>query len=324
MKTKIFIVINPVAGFGNVTNIKKRLINLCTKSGIQADIYLTKPGGEGLAAEVRQAVINGNELVLVCGGDGTISGAASGLVSTGVPMAIIPIGTGNALAKELGIPRTVEKAFDLINKPHSIIKMDAMKINDSHYLLNVGVGLSSIIIKSTQRHEKRRYGVFAYLWKAIIAFAGLQPYKYKLLIDGKRVNQNASEIFIAGGGIIGVQLPQLSQDIVVKPDDGILDIFVIKARTIKDYLALGFNILYGRPRHAPQLLYFQARKRIVVITNRELPIESDGEFIGFTPLIVDLIPSAIDIVVPQKRPGAITRWKEFVKLIDSSNKMDAC
>jgi diacylglycerol kinase (ATP) len=317
---RVLIVFNPVAGIGNSTLITRRLIALCDKAGIEHKLYVTKQD-EDLSTNVRQFLSDGIDLVLVCGGDGTISSVASSLVSTGIPLAIIPIGTGNALAKELGIPRTVEAAFRLINHQHSIKRLDAMKINNAHYVLNVGVGLSSIIIKNTERQEKKRYGIFAYIWKGVIAFAGLQPHRFTLVVDGKRFDQNASEIFIAGGGIIGVQIPQLSQEIVVRPDDGILDIFVIKAKTIRDYFALGFNILLGKPRKAPHLLYFQAKNQISVFSNRKLPVESDGEFIGYTPLTVNMVPAALDVVVPNQKTGVISRWKDFVKLIDISNKI---
>ena len=139
------LVINPVSGVSQPEIIRKRFERLFHKAGWETRIYQTT-GSEKLSDVVRQMATADIGMVVASGGDGTISEVGSGLTYTGIPLGILPTGTWNALAHNLGIPIFFEDAMHLLLKPHRLMKIDSLEVNGRHYLLNVGIGLSAAVI----------------------------------------------------------------------------------------------------------------------------------------------------------------------------------
>ena len=297
---RLFVVLNPVAGFGELFHPRRRIKSYCERHGWQYEVYETRED-ENLIAVVQKAIQQGYDIIVAAGGDGTVSAVAAGMIFSEVPLLILPVGTGNLLARDLGIPMDINRVLDLVDGKSSIQMLDAMKINDRHYVLNVGVGLSSLIIKSTDRQQKRRFGILAYIKTAVQSLFGLQPHSFRLVVDGKKFRLRASEVLIANGGLLGVQLP--FEDVHVYPDDGRADMFVIKARTLLDYLELLYYIIRRKPRAAPKMFYIQAAEYIQIESGGPLPAQADGEVIGETPVSIQIVPGAVRVLIPLKGQG---------------------
>lgn len=308
---RIFIILNPAAGFTNSTIFLQRVKRICAKFGYAFEVFETKED-EGFGNVIENAISKGYRIFVAAGGDGTISELASHLVNKDVVMGIIPCGTGNSLAKSLGIPLDIGASLRLITGDHSIRKLDALKIFDKYHILNVGVGITSAVVQKTTRPIKRRLGIVAYVIEAIKVFFGIQPYSFQLLVDGQAYQYRASEIFIACGGWLGIQLP--FSDLNILPDDGRADIFIIKARSIGGYLRLAFNIIFGKPHQAPQMKYLPAYNRVRIESKAGIPVQSDGDWIGDTPVEIEICSNVVNMIVPNKNiEPLIIKWRRLVQ-----------
>ncbi len=298
MEKKIFVVLNPAAGFAaDPQRVRRKLETWQEANPCQIEIYETRED-EDLTAVVQHAVRSGADIIAAAGGDGTISLVSAGMINSPVPLLILPTGTGNLLAHEMGMPGDLHRALDLIHGGSHTLQLDAMSINGRHGVLNMGVGFSSNLIKNTARKDKRKFGILAYFAAAVRALLGLQPYSFRLTVDGKKFVIRASEIFVANGGLLGIKLP--FEDFKILPDDGRVDLFVIRARTLGDYLEMLWYILRGKPRSSRKMFYIQAAEEILIQCNKRLPAQADGEVIGETPVQIKVLPRAVPVLCPDK------------------------
>ena len=306
----MFVILNPVAGLVVPSRTSKRITAWCEQHGWTCEIYETHED-EDLTRVLKKALANGCQAVAAAGGDGTISAVAGGLVGSSVPLIILPLGTGNFLARDLGVPFDIPRALGVMEGGSNLLLLDALQIDQRICVLNAGVGFSSSLIKNTERKAKRRYGFLAYLGGAARALLGLQPHLFRLSVDGKKLRLRASEIHIANGGLFGLQIP--FEGVHVRPDDGRVDIFVIKARTLGDYLEVLYYIIRRKPRQANKMVYLQAAETIEIACEHNLPFQGDGEVLGETPVNIRVIPNAIRVLLPVKQSEALVdRLRQLV------------
>jgi YegS/Rv2252/BmrU family lipid kinase len=293
----VFVVLNPVAGTSNRDDVVAALEQRFTAGGQRYEIYeTTGADDEDIPALVRAAVERGADLVVAAGGDGTVSLVADALAGTDVPLSVLPIGTANVFAQVLGLPLDLGGAADVAAGEFAARPIDAMRVRDTLGVLHISVGITSLMQRDTSRELKRRFGRFAYFYVATRWILGFQPQRFNVVIDGQRHRFNASQVLIANGGEMGQ--PPFTWGPGIAPDDGVIDVCVINASTLRDYLAVGWSTLTGRHRQNHRLRYFKARRSISVNTKRTLPVQLDGELYGTTPLQVQVVPAAFRCAVP--------------------------
>jgi YegS/Rv2252/BmrU family lipid kinase len=297
-RTRAFVVINPVAGRRDMVSFANELREEFARAGWRCTFHFTALN-EDLPAIVRSAHRDGHNLIVAVGGDGTVSDVAEALVHTGVPMAIIPVGTGNVMARELWIPMGLPKACRIITGEHRITSIDAMKIGDAYYFLNVSAGFASLMIRDTQRRHKKIYGVAAYLYTGFLKLLGFQPRRFDIEVDGKSSTFWASEVSIANSGILARRPFLLGTDIRIS--DGCLDVCIIRAKTLFDYLGLLVSIVMRLHKYDRNILHIKARKNVTLASDHVLTVQADGEVIGATPLEVHVVPNAVKVIVPRKK-----------------------
>ncbi len=294
---KGFVVLNPMAGESG-TRVRKRIEAHFEGAGWGCEVYETT-GEERIAGVVRSALAQGEaDMFVAAGGDGTVSGVAGGLVGTGVPLGVVPLGTGDTFARELRIPLDTEEALKLLTGSHALMEMDAMRANERYFVLNVSVGLSGLIMRDTPRAEKRRFGRIAYAWTGLRKLLGYQPHHFRLSIDGERWAMWASEVMIANSGALGD--PSLRWSPKVELNDGRIDVCIVRARTALDYARIGVAVLLGRQSQEPAMRHFIAEQSVAVDAEPELPVQGDGEFLGRVPVMVTVVPSAVNVAVPEE------------------------
>jgi diacylglycerol kinase (ATP) len=291
---RALVVLNPIAGSADADMIRQAC-EAHSARGLFCEIHETTPGVL-IAETVRAAVSNDFDLCVAAGGDGTVAAVASGLVHTGVPLGIIPIGTGNVLARELGIPLEVEAALSLLAGTHATRTIDAMQVGEQVFLLAIGVGISAIMMRDTHRRAKRLLGRAAYLWTGFRALFGIQPRRFDLIVDGQRSRPRAAEIMVTNSAIVGDPLVRWGPHVLL--DDGCVDVCLIRARTAMDYVRIARNLLVGRRKRDPHLSFLRSSRSIVISTSRPLPVQADGEFIGQTPVQIKVVPQAVSVIVP--------------------------
>jgi len=294
---KVLIILNPASG-KNVSEPARDLITRqFTNSKIAFEIYESKKEDD-LGDVIRARLKNGFELVVAFGGDGTVSDVINGLVGTHIPLGIIPAGTANLLAQELKVPLSVEDAIALIIGPHDLKKIDTMRIGKRVYDLNISSGLSATVVSNTTPENKNRFGFFAYVWVTIVKLFTLKGHYFVVTVDGKTLKYRAAEVAIFNCGIIAKSLYPKGPDILT--DDGHLDVWVLNAKTIQDYPWYLFQMITRRP--AKHLSHFvTSEKRISIKSDVPIPVQADGDIIGITPIEIELLPGAIEVVVPEKR-----------------------
>jgi len=292
---KAFVVLNPVAGQCDVDVVRQALEQQFAKTNWTHEVYETT-GQERVAEIVHAALERGFELFVAAGGDGTVSGVAGGIVHTAVPMGIIPVGTTNALARELGIPLEIDGALSLLMDDHAITNMDAMRIGDQFFVLNIGIGISALMMRDTERDIKRRFGRIAYLWTGLGKLLGLRLWRFTVKVDGQSSRLRASEVLVVNGGGLGE--PYFHWEPHIRLDDGRLDVFVLRARTAPDYLRVAWELLLGQQKRDPNVRFLSAERSIAINADRPLPVQADGDVIGQTPIQVQVVPNALQVIVP--------------------------
>jgi len=300
---RIFVVLNPMAGSANAADVRQALSQHLGEQS-QTTIYeTTGDAGEDVVAIVRAEMANNPSVVVAAGGDGTISDVAEALIGTDTRLVIIPIGTANIFARELGIPLDLQGACALLGDQPNTTSIDAMKVGEQYFVLQTGIGIDSLMIRDTDRQSKRRFGRAAYMWTAFTRLIGYQPMRFTILADGKRIRPRASQVLIANGGVLG--MPPFRWGPNIRPDDGKIDVCIVSARTALDYFGLIWHTLLGQQRRDRNVRYLTAERSIVISADQPLPIQADGEIIGDTPIQIQVIPDALVVIVPALAPQMI-------------------
>lgn len=290
-----FVVLNPVAGNSDVGAVRRALERHLSAAGWTYTVYETT-GEESVADVVRGALDQGFDLFVAAGGDGTVSGVAGGVVRTSTPLAIVPVGTGNTLARELGVPLDIEVAVQLLVGEHAIVDIDALQVGDRFFVLNVSTGVSALTMRDTRRRDKRRLGLIAYLWTGLKTLLGLQPHRFTVVTGGRAAHFQASELTVVNSGALGD--PTFRWGPQIRMDDGQIEVCTVRARNLLDYLEAAWGLLTGRQRRAPQIRCLRAGRSVTVNADEPLPVQADGEVIGQIPVEVRIVPGGIRVVVP--------------------------
>lgn len=299
--TTAFVVLNPLAGEERVRAVRRILAE-----SLAADDYAiheTDDGG-GVHEEVLQASREGYDVILAAGGDGTVSSVAAGLEGTDVPLGIIPLGTSNSLARELSIPLDVPGAVALALGENSRLRIDGMRADGRFCLLNVGIGLSPRIMRGAKPEEKRRLGRLAYVIAGAKALLGFQPTRFDIEMDGREMDCRAAEVLVLNSGTLSD--PSLRWGSDIRIDDGRMDLCVIRAKSLPDYIPVGLHLLFGdsEANGDSHVQCYAVTHRLTISTRDSQSVQGDGELIGRTPVTVELVPGAVDIIVPVGRGSA--------------------
>ncbi|RRR72228.1 MAG: YegS/Rv2252/BmrU family lipid kinase [Candidatus Viridilinea halotolerans] len=293
---KIFVVLNPVAGTSDSAVVRATLEQYLGGTERHLSVYeTTGAADEDIPALVRAALDAGTELVVAAGGDGTVSLVAAALVGREAILGIVPTGTANVMAEVLALPTELTAAVTLLAADLTTTRVDGMRMGAQLGLLHISVGITSLMQRDTSRDMKRRFGRLAYIAVGMRWLLDFQPRRFMLVVDGQRQRLRASQILVANGGAMGQ--PPLSWGPHIEPDDGVIDICIINAKTFRGYLGVAWAALVGRQRRDERIRYLQARQHISINTKPSLPVQLDGELAGKTPVQIAVVPAAVRCVV---------------------------
>jgi diacylglycerol kinase (ATP) len=288
---RIHVVINPAAGHDEP--ILHTLNSVFRPAGVDWDISITHKFGDATRL-AREAAAAGVDLVAGYGGDGTQMEVANGLLGTGVPQAILPGGTGNAMAHDLKVPLNLRQAAELIVSSPRRRPVDLAEIGDTYFMLRAYAGLSAQ--DAASREKKDKYGQLAYI-QASLKFIGQQaPTHFRATVDGEVIESVALICFIlnAGsiGGVLGLSLPPVGD---VSLSDGYLDLFAV-TKGIQPVRAVSHHFFHIGESEAG--IYHWRGKEITLEADPIQDVFIDGELDGKTPFTTTTVPQALEIVVP--------------------------
>ncbi len=299
----LFLVLNPASGHSRRDEIMARLESTFTAPQWLLEVYEIT-GSDDVAAVTRAALQRGATLVVAAGGDGTVLNVANGLINSQVPLGILPLGTGNGLARGLNIPLDLDGALNLLTGEHSVMPIDTLKVNQTYYVLDVSAGISPQLMRDTKTELKKRFGRLAYLWTALRRTNLFRVRRYRLTIDGAFYSLLATEVLISNGTML--EAPTTTIGPPETFTDKQLEVYVITARNLLDYLQLGWAVLRRAPRDAPVVKHFPVKHFIRLDARRRSQlVQADGEVIGRTPVTVELMPDAIRMIVPPTATAAV-------------------
>jgi YegS/Rv2252/BmrU family lipid kinase len=256
----------------------------------------TRPGdtGERLA---REAVRSGVDLVLASGGDGTITACVGGVAGSGVPLGVLPCGTGNLLARNLGLPLSLDEAL-AVALTGADRRLDVGAANGRPFVVMAGIGFDAEMLDGADERLKARVGWVAY------ALSGLRhlrerPVRMVLRADGGPPQRRwASGVIVGNVGSLQGNI-RLLPDAV--PDDGVLDVAVLAASGWTGWLRLAADVLLRR--RTGRVAQLTCRE-LIADASRARPWEVDGEVAGTTrQLRVTLEPGSLLVRVPAGNDG---------------------
>jgi YegS/Rv2252/BmrU family lipid kinase len=240
------------------------------------------------------------DVVVAVGGDGAVLQVVNAIADSEVALGIVPMGTGNLLAGNLRIPKRLDRAVDVIvNGRRRRIDLGSVIVDGKthDFAVACGVGFDALVMKATRNAQKRRWGKLAYVANAIGQGRHVRHVTHEITLDGVHSTMQASQVFIAN---FGRMWPLIKPRREIEPDDGLLDVIVVRASGPLAGLLAGWEAL--RQRHLGKSRaghVFRARAREVRIESRPARlVETDGSVVGRTPITASIRPEALTVIEP--------------------------
>ena len=299
--TRAIVVINPLSGSGRYDNQIQEHARLAREvlaaGGLDAEIRTTTGSGDAhrFAAE---AVESRCDLVVVWGGDGTVNEAASALVHTPVPLAIVPAGSGNGLAADLGVPFAPRQALELAAARRTKL-IDAGQAGDSYFFNIAGIGIDAVIAARFAERGLRRRGPVAYLQLSTTELVRYRAKRYELTLDGTPRTHDAMLVAVANGR-------QYGNRVLIAPgarlDDGLLEVVIVEQLSMWGIASRLPALFRGTLRGGPGLT-MQAARTIEVRSEGDIPYHVDGEpRVARDSLEIRTHPGALHVCAPRLGP----------------------
>ena len=293
LRQRVLLIINP----GSRRGARHQALAAAAfaRHGVSCDTVLTQHPGH--AAEVATARGRDYDAVFTLGGDGTVMEVLGALAHSGVPVGVLPGGTGNLLARVLHIPLKIEAAVDaLINGDEA--RIDLGSIGGRRFAFAAGMGIDAKMVQTTTSALKGRLGVLAYFLTGTRAALEHDRFLVVATVDGVEHRREATMVMVANFGAVFRDLITLGPGI--RQDDGMLDLCVFSPKGLRDSIRITWRLLRKDFRTDPCMLY-TAGRTLRIATEPPRPVQADGDLVGMTPIDVAVEPLAGHVLVPRRR-----------------------
>jgi YegS/Rv2252/BmrU family lipid kinase len=287
----ISFIINPISGYGQKKTIEKHIEKYLDPK-FEVEILYTKAAKH--AIELSEEASKKSDIVVAVGGDGSIHEVAQSLVDKPTKMGIIPMGSGNGLARHLNIPLNVKKAIDLINGAYSE-PVDVMDFGDLYSFNVSGVGYDAHIANKFANYGKR--GFSSYVKLTVNEYFKYKPETYQLEIDGKSIEEKAFLVSFANSS-------QFGNNAYISPQadiqDGVFEVVVLRPFRKRNAPTLGLRLFSKRINQSKHIDIYEAQN-VKITSNNTFPLHIDGENMGTQKeLNISIKPSCLNIILPRK------------------------
>ena len=303
MGRDIVVILNPVAGRGAGGALAKRIREGLRVAFPRAEFVETTVGGAAVATgefapgsgawHAAKAVAFGAKMVVAAGGDGTVGEVANGLVGTSATLGIIPVGTGNDLARHLGIPTDLKTAVEVLASGTSRA-IDVGKSPRGYFLNVAGCGFDAEVAAAINHRMKWLKGTTAYVAAVIATLSQYRPQQIRLVVDGEVHEETVMLCAIAnaqfyGGGMKIAPLADVT--------DGQLDVVLVGDVSRAEFLKTFPIVFSGDHLKHPKVKHYRGSV-VQVSSSRPMPMLADGEEIGNTPGEFRVIPNGLKVMTP--------------------------
>ena len=286
-QNKLCIILNPAAKGDQA----RRTLDQVVKLVPEAKIFLTERVGHGEVL-AKEAAEQGYRTIIAAGGDGTVNEVLNGLDPEKCTLGVLPVGTMNVLALELGIPSRLDKALEIIHSGKRK-KLDLGMANTRRFIQLAGVGLDAETVRRTHPDAKRAWGPWSYLLTAAQLMVAPAPVLRVEVAGRDEINKGAM-VLIGNGRHYGGPFQFFPKADMA---DGLLDVCVFPKSGPLDLLWYLQAVLFGGPDSLPEVTYLQASS-LKVKADEKVALEVDGEYSGETPVEFRVLPKGLEVIVP--------------------------
>ena len=283
---RLCIILNPAAKGDQARRTLDQMVKLVP----EAKIFLTERVGHGELL-AKEAAEQGYRTIVAAGGDGTVNEVLNGLDPEKCTLGVLPVGTMNVLAMELGIPSRLDKALEII-RAGKRKKLDLGMANERRFIQLAGVGLDAETVRRTHPDAKRAWGPWSYLLTAAQLMVAPAPV-LRVEVEGRGEIKGAM-VLIGNGRHYGGPFQFFPKADMA---DGLLDVCVFPKSGPLDLLWYLQAVLLGGPDSLPEVTYLQV-PGLKVASDDRIALEVDGEYCGETPVDFRLIHHGIEVLVP--------------------------
>jgi len=287
-------IVNPISGKGNhaIDLLTLRNHFPCEKFKIEIEYSEYKMHAQELAS---QAVLQNPDCIIACGGDGTINEVASAIVGTNIKLGILPLGSGNGLASNLGIPKDIEKAIAIIKNGHTSF-IDIGQVNEIYFLSNMGIGIDAMVIKKYEEYNRRT--LLSYLKASLSVGFKFKSTECKVSFRENEYTAHFFLLFISNSNEMGYNMSLTPH---ASLNDGLLDMLVVPQLSFFEKLQLGYYVLRNK---VPQ--FTKASYQLIKDCKIEIPqkivthLQIDGEFheLETNKIKIDILEKSLEVIIP--------------------------
>jgi diacylglycerol kinase (ATP) len=287
---RALVVANPIAGRGRGHKVGREVVEGLLRRGVQAELHLTTARGCG-RARVR-CMDPECDLVVSVGGDGTLREVFDGLCDSDVPVGLVPLGTANVLGLDLGLPRDVDRALEVM-AARKLARIDAALVNGHLSFLVTGVGIDGMTVRELERRRTGPITKATYVGALVRALRGYRAPSLRVELDGRAVEGKFGLVLISNivhyGGVF-----RLSPD--RRLDDGLFEVYLFRDASPAALAGVALRGLLGRlPGGAGEL---RRARRARIESDRPVAYQVDGDFRGETPVELEVADRQYRLLVP--------------------------
>jgi diacylglycerol kinase (ATP) len=298
------VIYNPSAGRGHGSGIAVSVERALTKRGFEVDLHAT--GQPRDAMTIAERIACQVDVVVAIGGDGTINEVVNGMATRAgalptaesacpkAKLGIVPAGTVNVLALELGLPFQVERACNAIAEGKTV-SLDVGQVNDRGFVLMTGAGIDALTVRNVDPRQKRRFRELAFLGTGLRWGLAADPPAFVVRAGGE---EYTATFFVASNcryyaGHLGIT-PHAD------PTDGLLDLLIFTGTTRSSLAVFWLGVPSGLHMRSPNVKHLRAaRAELIPLSDKEtVYFQTDGELAGKLPAVVKIDAHALEVVVP--------------------------
>jgi diacylglycerol kinase (ATP) len=279
----ILVIFNPAARSERARGFLER-ISALPRASLRPT---TAPGDARRFAE--EGAKGGARVVVAAGGDGTVNDVVNGLAGSDTALGVLPVGTMNVFAAEIGLPNDLEEAWEIIEAGHTRT-IDLAQANDQYFVQLAGIGFDAQVVEATSWDWKKSFGPLSYLVAAAQIAAQKPP---RIIVETQGIAREGSFILIGNGRFYGAPIKVFKD---ARIDDGQLDILILKNLSYIDIARYLTGIFTGTHTDFEDIEYIQTAEAYVH-SMQQVPVEVDGELFGKLPVTFRIADHKLQVVV---------------------------